>query len=132
MENGLILYEFRCHLKNHINSTYLYTDFRIFEERSWIFLYSGRIFKPGSSTEKAGFYGPKDFAIGSTIDVFGTRFLITEADEYVVKFMEAHRDQFPEDLIGNLSVSVVSDIITKKNVDSRFCKKGGAANLQRT
>lgn len=95
-------------------------------------MYYGRIFKPGSTAEKAEYYGPKDFAIGSIIDVFGTRFLITEADEYVVKFMEAHRDQFPEDLIGNLSTTVVSNIIAKKSVDSKSCRKGGAANLQRT
>ncbi|CDS42450.1 EF hand domain containing protein 1 [Echinococcus multilocularis] len=95
------------------------------------FLKPTRIVKPGSTVEKPDYYGPKDFFIGSIIDAFGTRFLITDADEYVVKFMEAHRDQFPESLIGNLSSKVVSDIIMKSTVESRSCKNGGAANLQR-
>ncbi|VDM33192.1 unnamed protein product [Hydatigera taeniaeformis] len=95
------------------------------------FLKQTKIAKPGSTAEKPDYYGPSDFAIGSIVDVFGTRFLITDADEYVVKFMEAHRDQFPESLIGNLSSKVVSDIITKSNVDSRSCKKGDTADLQR-
>ncbi|KAH9283174.1 EF-hand domain-containing protein 1 [Echinococcus granulosus] len=95
------------------------------------FLKPTRIVKPGSTVEKPDYYGPKDFFIGSIIDAFGTRFLITDADEYVVKFMEAHQDQFPESLIGNLSSKVVSDIIMKSTVESRSCKKGSAANLQR-
>ncbi len=71
--------------------------------------------------------------MGSIIDVFGTRFVITDADEYVVKFMEANRDQFPDSLIDSLSAKVVSTIFEKKRKDdTRSCKKGGAANLKRT
>ncbi|KAL5109814.1 EF-hand domain-containing protein 1 [Taenia crassiceps] len=95
------------------------------------FLKQTRIAKPGSTAEKPDYYGPKDFYIGSIIDVFGTRFLITEADEYVVKFMEVHRDQFPDNLVGNLSSKVVSDIIMKNNRDLRSCKPGNTADLQR-
>ncbi|KAL5968441.1 EF-hand domain-containing protein 1 [Taenia solium] len=95
------------------------------------FLKQTRIAKPGSTAEKPDYYGPKDFSIGSIIDVFGTRFVITDADEYVVKFMEAHRDQFSDSLIENLSSKVVSDIIMKNNRDSRSCKIGSAADLQR-
>uniref|UniRef100_A0A5K3FLV1 EF-hand domain-containing protein 1 n=1 Tax=Mesocestoides corti TaxID=53468 RepID=A0A5K3FLV1_MESCO len=96
------------------------------------FLKRTRIAKPGSTTETPKYYGPRDFSLGSIIDVFGTRFVITDADEYVVKFMEANRDQFPDSLIENLSAKVALNIIDKKVPDSRSCKKGGAANLKRT
>ena len=51
--------------------------------------------KPGSSAEKPVFYGPQDFYIGAVIDVFRHRFVITNADAFVLNFMEQHASQFP-------------------------------------
>ena len=59
------------------------------------FLEKTRIAKPGSSPEKPAFYGPQDFYIGAVIDVFRHRFVITDADAYVLRYMEEHSSQFP-------------------------------------
>ncbi|CAG5136782.1 unnamed protein product, partial [Candidula unifasciata] len=60
------------------------------------FLERTRVAKPGSTAEKPSFYGPQDFYIGAVIDIFKHRFIITNADAYVLKFIEQHKDQFPE------------------------------------
>ncbi|NWR56230.1 EFHC1 protein, partial [Bucorvus abyssinicus] len=54
-----------------------------------------RVAKPGSTTENAKYYEPSDFTIGSTIEVFGHRFVITDADEYVLNYMEKNAESFP-------------------------------------
>lgn len=64
------------------------------------FLERTRVAKPGSTVESPSFYGPQDFYIGAVIDIFKHRFIITNADAYVLKFMEDHRDQFPGELIS--------------------------------
>ena len=51
--------------------------------------------KPGSAPDSAEFYGPQDFYIGSVIEVFSHRFVITNADSYVLSYMEEHSGQFP-------------------------------------
>lgn len=55
--------------------------------------------KPGSSTNKPDYYRPQDFAIGAKIDVFKHKFIITDADMYVLKYMEARASEFPAETI---------------------------------
>ncbi|KAH8849710.1 EF-hand domain-containing protein 1 [Schistosoma japonicum] len=64
------------------------------------FLKRSRVAKPGCLLDNPIYYGPTDFSIGSKIDIFGTRFIITDADEYVIKFLESNRDQFSDELIN--------------------------------
>ena len=59
------------------------------------FLERTRVAKPISTPERPEFYGPADFSIGAVIEVFRHRFVITNADEYVLKYMEANSTQFP-------------------------------------
>ena len=63
------------------------------------FLEFTRVAKPGSSVDAPEFYVPPDFAIGRTIEVFKHKFVITDADLYVLKHMEANRDSFPTEVI---------------------------------
>ncbi|TGZ64345.1 hypothetical protein CRM22_006425 [Opisthorchis felineus] len=63
------------------------------------FLSGARVAKPGSSVDMPVYYGPADFSLGSKIEVFGSRFIITDADPFVIKFLEANRDQFSDELI---------------------------------
>jgi len=58
------------------------------------FLEKTRVAKPGSTPERPQFYGPQDFAIGAVIHVFRHRFLITNADAFVLSYMEQHPQQF--------------------------------------
>ena len=59
------------------------------------FLERTRVAKPASAPEKPTYYGPADFYIGAVIEVFSHRFVITNADEFVLKYMEANSSQFP-------------------------------------
>ncbi|XP_016065312.1 PREDICTED: EF-hand domain-containing protein 1 isoform X1 [Miniopterus natalensis] len=65
--------------------------------------YLGRtkVVKPHSSVENPIYYGPSDFTIGAVIEVFGHRFIITDADDYVLKYMESNAAQYsPEALLS--------------------------------
>lgn len=59
------------------------------------FLERTRVSKPGSRTDAPEYYGPQDFYINATIEIFNHRFIITNADAYVLKYMEEHAHQFP-------------------------------------
>jgi hypothetical protein len=54
-----------------------------------------RVARPGSTAEAPSYYGPQDFYIGAVIDVFRKRFVIVDADYYVLKYIEDHAHQFP-------------------------------------
>ena len=58
--------------------------------------------KPNSPTDKPVFYRPQDFAIGAVVEVFKHKFVITDADKYVLKYMEAHASEFPAETIESL------------------------------
>ena len=63
------------------------------------FLERTRPAKPHSTPEAPAYYGPADFYIGAVIVVFSHRFVICNADAYVLDFMEQHRDQFPRNYL---------------------------------
>ncbi|KAJ3051078.1 EF-hand domain-containing member C2 [Rhizophlyctis rosea] len=56
------------------------------------FLERGRILKPGG---EGRYYGCADFAIGAELTFFHHPFIITNADEYAIKFMDKHPEMFP-------------------------------------
>ncbi|XP_073481249.1 EF-hand domain-containing protein 1 isoform X1 [Aquarana catesbeiana] len=66
------------------------------------FLERTRVLKPGSSIDNPSYYGPSDFKIGSVVEVFRHRFIITNADEYVLNYIRAHKDQFPSEVLNSL------------------------------
>ncbi|KAJ7421287.1 EF-hand domain-containing protein 1 [Willisornis vidua] len=66
------------------------------------YLKKTRVAKPGSTPENPIYYEPSDFAIGSTIEVFGHRFVITDADEYVLNYMERNAECFPSATLQSL------------------------------
>ncbi|VDP98987.1 unnamed protein product [Trichobilharzia regenti] len=94
------------------------------------FLKKARVAKPGSTIDNPVYYGPADFSLGSKIDVFGTRFIITDADEYVVKFLEANRDQFPDELITCLRARLTEKEIQEKAKQQMKSKMSKGCNLE--
>lgn len=66
------------------------------------FLQRTRVQKPGTPTDNPEFYSPGDFYIGAKIHVFKHRFIITDADEYVLKYLEANSDEYPKETILSL------------------------------
>ena len=66
------------------------------------FLERTKVRKPGSSIDNPEFYTPADFKIGAKIEIFKHRFVITNADQYVLKFLEAFPGKFPLDTINSI------------------------------
>lgn len=66
------------------------------------FLSSRRIVKPNSNPNKPEYYAPKDFAIGSRIFIFAHRFVITSADLYVYRYMQAYPEHFTPSVIESV------------------------------
>ena len=68
------------------------------------FLERTRVAKPGCDPNKPEYYGPRDFAIGSVIVVYGHKFVITDADDYVFHHVEVHNSQFPSEVIESMRI----------------------------
>jgi len=66
------------------------------------FLERTRVVKPGCPPDKPEFFGPQDFHIGSEIEIFRHRFIITSADHYVLKYMQEHSNQFSANTIKSI------------------------------
>ncbi|KAL0165166.1 hypothetical protein M9458_040919, partial [Cirrhinus mrigala] len=66
------------------------------------FLEKTRVPKPGSSVENPEYYGPADFSIGATVEVFGHRFILTDADRYVLSYLESLSHHIPEHTLSSL------------------------------
>nr|XP_033794981.1 EF-hand domain-containing protein 1 isoform X2 [Geotrypetes seraphini] len=65
------------------------------------FLERTRIPKPDSTVDNPSYYGPSDFTIGSVIEVFGNRFILTDADEYVFNHLKQHEDEYPPEVLSS-------------------------------
>ncbi|XP_027895425.1 EF-hand domain-containing protein 1 [Xiphophorus couchianus] len=66
------------------------------------FLESCHIPKPGSTVDNPVYYTPADFVIGATVEAFGHRFILTNADLYVLKYLESNSDQVPSHTLESL------------------------------
>ena len=66
------------------------------------FLERTRVPKPGSSVDNPEFYHPNDFSIGATVIVFNHKFVITDVDKYVVRYMEEHSGDYLPETINSL------------------------------
>lgn len=66
------------------------------------FLSSRKLVRPQSNPHRPDYYTPKDLHIGALVQVFATRFVITSADLYVYRYMQAHPELFSPVVIDNL------------------------------
>ncbi|XP_005502918.2 EF-hand domain-containing protein 1 [Columba livia] len=82
------------------------------------YLRKTRVAKPGSTTENATYYEPSDLIIGSTIEVFGHRFVITDADEYVLNYMESNAERFPAATLQSLRDHIRPQQVGKEAANS--------------
>lgn len=60
--------------------------------------------KPGSSIDNPSFYTPADFSIGAKIEIFKHRFKITDADAFVLDFLQSVPDKYPLETINSIRV----------------------------
>ncbi|XP_026197308.1 EF-hand domain-containing protein 1 [Anabas testudineus] len=66
------------------------------------FLEKTRIPKPNSTVQHPEYYSPADFAIGATVEVFSHRFVLTDADQYVLTYLESNSSQIPSQTLDSL------------------------------
>lgn len=66
------------------------------------FLSARKVPKPNSNPNKPDYYTAKDFVIGQKIYIYAHRFLITSADLYVYRYMQAHPEDFSPEIIQNV------------------------------
>lgn len=66
------------------------------------FLSSRKLVRPGSNPNKPDYYTPKDLYIGALIKAFANRFIITSADLYVYRYMQAHPQLFSPEIIDGV------------------------------
>ncbi|XP_036003226.1 EF-hand domain-containing protein 1 [Fundulus heteroclitus] len=81
------------------------------------FLEKTRVPKPGSSVDNPEFYSPADLAIGATIEIFSHRFVLTNADLYVLKYMESISNQIPSQTLESLRQKLGVEMATDKPVE---------------
>ena len=66
------------------------------------FLKKTLIPKPGSSLENPEYYSPADFAIGATLEVFSHHFVLTDAEQYVLTYLESISNQIPSQTLDSV------------------------------
>uniref|UniRef100_A0A672GTH0 DM10 domain-containing protein n=1 Tax=Salarias fasciatus TaxID=181472 RepID=A0A672GTH0_SALFA len=95
--------------RRFILSYYLSDDMiSIFEKSSSLCFFGGkflkktRVPKPGSTVENPEYYSPADFAIGAIVEVFSHRFVLTDADRYVLTYLESVWDQIPSQTLDSI------------------------------
>ncbi|XP_041815318.1 EF-hand domain-containing protein 1 [Chelmon rostratus] len=85
------------------------------------FLEKTRVPKPGSTVDNPEFYSPADFAIGATVEVFCHRFVLTDADRFVLTYLESISSQIPcetlESLRQKLGVETANNQPSNQNGD---------------
>ncbi|XP_078130943.1 EF-hand domain-containing protein 1 [Sander vitreus] len=77
--------------------------------------------KPDSTAAKPEFYSPADLAIGATVKVFSRRFVLTNADHFVLTYLESSARQIPcqtlDSLRQKLGVSTANNQPADQNGD---------------
>ncbi|ESO86018.1 hypothetical protein LOTGIDRAFT_195429 [Lottia gigantea] len=92
------------------------------------FLERTRVARPGSQPDNPAFYGPTDFYVGAVVEVFKHRFVITSADQYVLKYMEEHKEQFPAQTVESLRQKLGETTISS----SKPVVKGAPLTIKRS
>lgn len=86
------------------------------------FLSSRRLVRPDSNPNKPDYYTPKDFFIGALIKVFATRFVITSADLYVYRYMQAHPELFSPEVIDNVRMYHLKEGNLREDLQKAICE----------
>ena len=76
------------------------------------FLERTKMRKPGSSIDKPNFYTPADFKIGAQVEVFKHKFIITNADRYVLEYLESFPAIYPLETINSIREKLGMELLT--------------------
>lgn len=78
--------------------------------------------KPCTGKDNPEYYTPQDFFIGARVNVFNHRFIITGADLFVYRYVEANRDKFCQDVRENLRNYFLQQDMLQDDVDIKARK----------
>uniref|UniRef100_A0A3Q3AYU3 EF-hand domain (C-terminal) containing 1 n=1 Tax=Kryptolebias marmoratus TaxID=37003 RepID=A0A3Q3AYU3_KRYMA len=81
------------------------------------FLEKTRVPKPGSTVENPEFYSPADLALGTTIEVFSHCFVLTDADLYVLEYLESISGQIPSHTLDSLRQKLGAEMAGNQPAD---------------
>lgn len=96
------------------------------------FLERTKVRKPGSSIDNPEFYSPADFKIGATVEIYKHKFIITDADRYVLAYLESFPDIYPLDTINSIREKHGLEKIERTGANMEEPKEENAANYSKT
>ncbi|CAD1474825.1 unnamed protein product, partial [Heterotrigona itama] len=70
--------------------------------REGCFLKATLVAKPKTGRDNSEYYTPQDFYIGAKINIFNHYFIITGADLFVYRYIEANPEKFPQEVRNNI------------------------------
>ncbi|XP_067138460.1 EF-hand domain-containing protein 1-like isoform X1 [Centruroides vittatus] len=73
------------------------------------FLSRQKLLKSGGIYEEPVYYSLKDFFLGAVIEAAGQKFIIEDADQYVLNYMELHPNLFTESSIASMRAKFKGD-----------------------
>ncbi|XP_054910396.1 EF-hand domain-containing protein 1 isoform X2 [Poeciliopsis prolifica] len=83
------------------------------------FLGQCKVSKPGSTVDNPVYYTPADFVIGTTVEVFSHRFILTNADLYVLKYLESNPDEVPSQTLESLKQVLGAEMASSMPVEQK-------------
>ncbi|KAM9840501.1 EF-hand domain-containing protein 1 [Aulostomus maculatus] len=92
------------------------------------FLEKTRVPKPSSTLENPEFLSPADFSIGSTVEIFSHRFVLTDADRYVLKYLESISSQIPPQTLESVRQKLGVEVENNQPAD----QSGGLNIIEET
>lgn len=87
------------------------------------YLRNSKLIKPGSDPLNHCYYTPADFYIGATISVYEQRFIITDADLFVYRYMQANQDKFPGEIVENMRNHMFNKGYLKDDIENQVDKE---------
>lgn len=90
--------------------------------REGCFLSSRLIPKPCTGNDNPEYYTPQDLFIGARINVFNHRFIITGADLFVYRYIDANSDKFCQKVLENLRNYFLRQDMLQDDVDAEARK----------
>lgn len=96
------------------------------------FLERTRVCKPGSQIDSPEFFTPADFSVGAVVEILKHRFVITDVDEYVLKYLESFPGKFPLSTINSIRVKLGKETIPITNNNNDLNRSGSSDGKLKT
>ena len=96
------------------------------------FLERTKVRKPGTTIDNPEFYTPADFKIGAKIQIYKHKFVITDADRYVLEYLESFPEIYPLETINSIREKHGLEKRTEGELQKKEGGDSDAANYAKT